>query len=1134
MPNNSIIHNTGGIFRFTDYVSMLPEFMRDEEDVVVLLQIFSDYINNAYRNTTVASKFEFKLVSTEGHANTRLVELKRLAALFSTCENRNVPILFMMKPKNIPSLVVNYSGHDENPPCNIIPGGCSIGERIFINYDNDISKSGVYIVVDDNGGSTGNPSTLIIDVNGRDQDLFTDSVDSMMMSPIGYVPRMIQFQPSNVTDVAIRNVGEFDGVLYQEVYFTSSITEIQNVPSVNEVIVDGNKILIDYYGIVNSHPLYSKVVSMKIESDVACNAYNLGRGIFYAKELSKINLDESLVNANGVNKYCDPYYEPTNELFFSRRVINQNNRHLIMNASNIINVDSINIDDVSGMYINRVNVGDVFSIADISLIDIVENLIKINTKTSLKIGNWVKVDIQANSSIGVNSGIYYIEYVSDDGLWIKLKDADFQNPSTGSIKLSLIEITKADIGKIEKITSTTIEIDRYCGDLITSGYFVVRSGKNISLFISIENNVYVWNNYSFYAKNTFVYYNGYRYIVIKTHYSNELSSTPNAESKYYKIDMDTITVPIESIEYNPYMVGAYIPMRIGYSSSNEYMNSGLSYLYQRILVQQSEETGIIFKNKQRNWIFNPRLAKPSELIRNGWMNIYQSSESRDNDLGNKSAKNLGIHINQILVTDKTAVISSVTSFSKNIVSGTSIRISGSDISYMNNIHTVISVLSNNSLQIEITGDIIDQSITDESINIYMYPVDKIYNDITIYSRENLFDVSSINPLIAKDGEYYKYSLNEVDWSRYVTAKSVDYTEISTNVSILNGEQLGLVSGSFVKLTNQTIISQNGLWIVRKGKWDRYGNKLTLKSSSMSISGYVPTDYDVSNQVTYITYSADYIAAHDGYGVFVAELDQIKDYKFTRPSIEDIDTNSSLHQIYDANRDSNTVTTIDGFNGIDDMKYPLIEKIERLMYQKDPNVIDLELIGYLARFMGYDITPIYTDIQRSDLYTRQKDREMAIRKTIQYLPEFNALKSTEGGLNSLLLTFGLISKVITMWTDGNNPYNIMIPNVDVDDYRYMKMDDGQFPVLVPTPHFMVRIEVDGNFNTSLTLDDIGRARSAIINYKPINTVFNGIEAYLKVTTNVAISISPLNSLGRMRIDIGYNMDDLSTVVNNCGI
>ena len=140
---------------------------------------------------------------------------------------------------------------------------------------------------------------------------------------------------------------------------------------------------------------------------------------------------------------------------------------------------------------------------------------------------------------------------------------------------------------------------------------------------------------------------------------------------------------------------------------------------------------------------------------------------------------------------------------------------------------------------------------------------------------------------------------------------------------------------------------------------------------MSISGFVPTDYDVSNQITYITYSADYIAAHDGYGVFVAELDQIKDYKFTRPSIEDIDTNSSLHQIYDANRDSNTVTTIDGFNGIDGMKYPLIEKIERLMYQKDPNVIDLDLIGYLARFMGYDITPIYTDIQRSDLYTRHK-------------------------------------------------------------------------------------------------------------------------------------------------------------------
>ena len=47
---NPIVYNKNGQFRFNDFVGYLPEFLKAEPDVVTLMQVMSDYINNAYRN----------------------------------------------------------------------------------------------------------------------------------------------------------------------------------------------------------------------------------------------------------------------------------------------------------------------------------------------------------------------------------------------------------------------------------------------------------------------------------------------------------------------------------------------------------------------------------------------------------------------------------------------------------------------------------------------------------------------------------------------------------------------------------------------------------------------------------------------------------------------------------------------------------------------------------------------------------------------------------------------------------------------------------------------------------------------------------------------------------------------------
>jgi hypothetical protein len=62
---NPIPLSDRGQFRYTDFIEYIPEFLWDEPDVVELLQVMSDYINDAYRNIEDVEEFEFKLCVAE-------------------------------------------------------------------------------------------------------------------------------------------------------------------------------------------------------------------------------------------------------------------------------------------------------------------------------------------------------------------------------------------------------------------------------------------------------------------------------------------------------------------------------------------------------------------------------------------------------------------------------------------------------------------------------------------------------------------------------------------------------------------------------------------------------------------------------------------------------------------------------------------------------------------------------------------------------------------------------------------------------------------------------------------------------------------------------------------------------------
>jgi hypothetical protein len=60
------IYNDRGQFRYSDFVAYIPEYLKSEPDVVTLLQVFSDYINNAYRNIETVRRSKLPGLYGEG------------------------------------------------------------------------------------------------------------------------------------------------------------------------------------------------------------------------------------------------------------------------------------------------------------------------------------------------------------------------------------------------------------------------------------------------------------------------------------------------------------------------------------------------------------------------------------------------------------------------------------------------------------------------------------------------------------------------------------------------------------------------------------------------------------------------------------------------------------------------------------------------------------------------------------------------------------------------------------------------------------------------------------------------------------------------------------------------------------
>ena len=370
-------------------------------------------------------------------------------------------------------------------------------------------------------------------------------------------------------------------------------------------------------------------------------------------------------------------------------------------------------------------------------------------------------------------------------------------------------------------------------------------------------------------------------------------------------------------------------------------------------------------------------------------------------------------------------------------------------------------------------------------------------------------------------------------------------EYTRELASLNGTKYRFRAGDIVLALAQQNPAEAKAWrVAANDNWQPIRAKRSLKINSLDVYSYGNGAYngvDVESgedTVRYNTFSDVDVAGTAG-DVYIAGYRCVEKQNFSRPHLDNLDTTRDVNTEYSSGEDFSNVSPRhnmkSSFRGVPAMKYPLVEKIERLCYLRDAHVIDYEMIEYLARFLGYDITALGDDVAESNLYSTKQDRELAVRETVANLPQYYALGGTKSGLHMLMSAFGVIADVLTLWTDANSPYSELITRDEV----ISRMDGGDTGKWVPSPY--IDIEVTNNTalpQFSVTQSDIERLREQIRVFKPINVVFRDflykVVDTLKVRPTIAFGeIAGSSDCGIVTsganhlLDIQYSEDDLNT-------
>ena len=298
---NPIVYNDNGQFRTSDFVGYLPAFLQSEPDVVTLMQVMSDYINNAYRNIEVSEEFEFMVICTEARSYATLKMMERLHDMFELASDRSDKVMYLSVPhNNVKSNAVlgnrgaEYASGIEinelqvleqipNASSRGVDSSLSDGSVVYVTYRklNPIKTVSYYLDKESN--------VLIKDPMGTSQDPFTDTDNAEN--------RAIEFSVSDVGKVCKRYGSKVGNITYYEIFFTAKITDVQSVPARDKVNLDvdgadgvDDAVVVDYYNLGSSgiNNYYTYVKFGGTDSFAWTSGYPTG--IFYLRDSSGASL----------------------------------------------------------------------------------------------------------------------------------------------------------------------------------------------------------------------------------------------------------------------------------------------------------------------------------------------------------------------------------------------------------------------------------------------------------------------------------------------------------------------------------------------------------------------------------------------------------------------------------------------------------------------------------------------------------------------------------------------------------------------------------------------------------------------------------------------------------------------------
>lgn len=252
---------------------------------------------------------------------------------------------------------------------------------------------------------------------------------------------------------------------------------------------------------------------------------------------------------------------------------------------------------------------------------------------------------------------------------------------------------------------------------------------------------------------------------------------------------------------------------------------------------------------------------------------------------------------------------------------------------------------------------------------------------------------------------------------------------------------------------------------------------------------------------------------------------------------------------------------------------IAEKIHRLAYSKDPSVFDYEYLRLISQHFGYSLETDEDEINQNSYYKTKEEKEQVLRNLIKNTPEFNRMKGTDSGIEMVLLSFGLIGRIVTLYTRGNSKVPGYVDFIDgraingvIQDYLEYKglnvvegviydssgteigpynedeiteqmsetfrinsvSNDSNIYDWYASPHFRVEFDLLKDYlNISRNSQHFSTIAKTIKRIKPINTVFQGFYAKLSAEYG-KLFINP--PLGISKAKIIANLDTNNSAID----